>query len=98
MILVTGATGMFGGGVTKELAGRVPLRAMTSNPGRAEQLVQPGVEPVVADMDRPETLDEVMGGVDTVFLVTPMDERVRIREEMPESALVVRMSREVVTP
>ena len=55
MILVTGATGMFGGGVADALAQRgVRLRAMTSNPARAEQLKRPYMEPVVADMDRPE--------------------------------------------
>lgn len=81
MILATGATGMFGGGVTNELAVRgVALRAMTSNAGRAEQLKRPGVDPVVADMDRPETLAEAMRGVDTVFMVSPMDDRVRVRE------------------
>ncbi len=81
MILVTGATGMFGSGITRELSARgVPVRAMTSNPDRAEQLRQPGVEPVVANMDRPETLGEAMAGVDTIFLVSPMDDRVQVRE------------------
>jgi uncharacterized protein YbjT (DUF2867 family) len=81
MILVTGATGMFGGGVTDQLAERgAPVRAMTSNPGRADQLKRPGIEPVVADMDRPETLADAMTGIDTVFLVSPMDDRVRVRE------------------
>ena len=81
MILVTGATGMFGGGITRELAGRgVPVRAMTSNPSNAEKLELPGVDPVVADMDRPETLAPALDGVDTVFLVSPMDASVRVRE------------------
>lgn len=81
MILVTGATGMFGSSVSAELIERgVALRAMTSNPERAEQLRRPGVEPVVADMDRPETLDDAMVDVDTVFLVSPMDDRVAVRE------------------
>jgi uncharacterized protein YbjT (DUF2867 family) len=81
MILVTGATGMFGSGITDELARRgVPVRAMTSNRGHVEQLSRPGVETVVADMDRPDTLPDAMAGVDTVFLVTPMDDRVRVRE------------------
>jgi NAD(P)H dehydrogenase (quinone) len=81
MILVTGATGMFGGGVTAELAGRgAPVRAMTSNPDRVEDLDRPGVEPVVADMDRAETLTDAVAGVDTVFLVSPMDDRVKVRE------------------
>jgi NAD(P)H dehydrogenase (quinone) len=34
----------------------------------------------VADMDRPETLGETLVGVDTVFLVSPMDARVKARE------------------
>lgn len=81
MILVTGATGMFGGRITRELAARgVPVRAMTSNDAHAATLVGPGVEPVVADMDRPETLPAAMTDVDTVFLVSPMDERVKARE------------------
>ena len=81
MILVTGATGMFGGGITRELSRRgVPVRAMTSNPSHAEELRLPGVDPVVADMDRPETLGQAVDGVDTVFLVSPMDDRVQVRE------------------
>jgi uncharacterized protein YbjT (DUF2867 family) len=81
VILVTGATGMFGGGVTAELAARgARVRAMTSDPAKVDQLERPGVEPVVADMDRPETLTRAVDGVDTVFLVSPMDDRVKIRE------------------
>jgi uncharacterized protein YbjT (DUF2867 family) len=81
MILVTGATGMFGGGITRQLAERgVRVRAMTSNPSRAEKLKRPGVDPVVADMDRPETLGLALAGIDTVFMVSPMDDRVRVRE------------------
>src|SRR5947209_672958 len=81
MILVTGATGMFGGGVTRQLAAcGVPVRAMTSNASHAEALAQPGVVPVVADMDRPETLGAALADIDTVFLVSPMDDRVQARE------------------
>ena len=81
MILVTGATGMFGGGVTRQLAAcGVPVRAMTSNASHAEALAQPGVVPVVADMDCPETLGAALADIDTVFLVSPMDDRVQARE------------------
>jgi NAD(P)H dehydrogenase (quinone) len=81
MILITGATGMFGGAITARLGeSRVPVRAMTSNPEHARQLERPGVEPVVADMDRPETLDAAMQDVETVFVVSPMDDRVMVRE------------------
>jgi uncharacterized protein YbjT (DUF2867 family) len=72
---------MFGGGVTAHLAeGGAPVRAMAHSQERADQLACPGVEPVVADMDRPETLDPALKGIDTVFLVSPMDERVQVRE------------------
>jgi uncharacterized protein YbjT (DUF2867 family) len=81
MILVTGATGMFGSRITAQLTDRrIPLRAMTSRAERTEELRGPAVHPVVADMDRPETLGDAMAGVDTVFLVSPMDDRVLIRE------------------
>src|SRR2546428_13398325 len=76
MILVTGATGMFGGGVTAQLAERgVPVRAMARSAERAEGLKRPGVEPVVADMDRPETLDAALAGAGTGLLVSPLDDR-----------------------
>jgi NAD(P)H dehydrogenase (quinone) len=81
LILITGATGMFGSGVTDGLVELgTPVRAMTSNADHAQRLKRPGVEPVVADMDRPETLGEAMAGVDTVFLVSPMDDRIQARE------------------
>ena len=81
MILVTGATGMFGGRITAELVGRgASVRAMTSSSAHADELKRPGVQPVVADMDRPETLGWAMAGVETVFLVSPMDHRIQVRE------------------
>jgi uncharacterized protein YbjT (DUF2867 family) len=81
MIFVTGATGMFGGGVTARLADMsVPVRAMSRSADQAESLKRPGIEPVVADFDKPETLDPAIDGADTVFLVTPMDDRVEVRE------------------
>jgi uncharacterized protein YbjT (DUF2867 family) len=72
---------MFGGGITDRLVELgAAVRAMTSNADHARGMTRPGVEPVVADMDRPDTLGEAMVGVDTVFLVSPMDDRVRVRE------------------
>jgi uncharacterized protein YbjT (DUF2867 family) len=72
---------MFGSGITDRLVELgAPVRAMTSNADHTRGMKRPGVEPVVADMDRPETLGEAMVGVDTVFLVSPMDDRVRVRE------------------
>jgi uncharacterized protein YbjT (DUF2867 family) len=81
LILITGATGMFGGGVTDRLVELgASVRAMTSNAEHVQQMKRPGVEPVVGDMDRPDTLGAVMTGIDTVFLVSPMDDRVQVRE------------------
>jgi uncharacterized protein YbjT (DUF2867 family) len=72
---------MFGSGITDRLIELgAPVRAMTSNADHAQRMKRPGVDPVVADMDRPDTLGEAMVGVDTVFLVSPMDDRVQARE------------------
>src|SRR3954451_4964003 len=81
MIFVTGATGMFGGGVTANLAEMgVTVRAMSRDAEGAEALKRPGVEPVAAELDKPETLHDAIDGADTVFLVTPMDDKVEMRE------------------
>jgi uncharacterized protein YbjT (DUF2867 family) len=81
LILVTGATGMFGSGIADCLVERgTAARAMTSSVEHAQRMARPGIEPVVADMDLPDTLGEVMLGVETVFLVSPMDDRVQVRE------------------
>jgi uncharacterized protein YbjT (DUF2867 family) len=81
LILITGATGMFGSGIADRLVELgAGVRAMTSNAEHARRMQRPGVDPVVADMDRPDTLAEAMAGVDTVFLVSPMDDRVQVRE------------------
>jgi uncharacterized protein YbjT (DUF2867 family) len=81
MILVTGATGMFGGRVAHGLleAGQ-PVRAMVRDPAKASELESAGAELAVADMDKPETLPPALEGVDRVFLVSPMDDRIEARE------------------
>jgi uncharacterized protein YbjT (DUF2867 family) len=72
---------MFGSRVVDCLTERgASVRAMTSSAERAAQIKRPGVSPVVANMDQPDTLGEAMAGVDTVFLVSPMDDRVQARE------------------
>jgi uncharacterized protein YbjT (DUF2867 family) len=81
VILVCGATGMFGGGVARGLLrdGR-PARALVRDPAKAEALKAAGAELAVGDMDRPETLPAALEGVDRVFLVSAMDGRVAERE------------------
>lgn len=66
MLLVTGATGNVGGELVRALAAAgEDVRALTrhANPGR------PGVETVVGDLNRPETLAEALDGTRGVFLL-----------------------------
>lgn len=81
MILVTGATGMFGGGALRELKARgARVRALTHSPEKAALLQEQGVEPWVGDMDDRDSLRGAMEGVERVFLVTPMDSHIARRE------------------
>jgi len=81
MILVTGATGMFGGRVLEALLARgVRVRALTHSPDKAQRLAAMGAEPAVGNLDHPETLPEVLQGVERVFLVTSMDRQITKRE------------------
>ncbi|SDY17101.1 Uncharacterized conserved protein YbjT, contains NAD(P)-binding and DUF2867 domains [Amycolatopsis xylanica] len=67
MILITGATGTIGSEVVRRLTARgEPLRALTRDPSRAPS----GVETVVGDLDRPESLAPAVAGVEAVFLLT----------------------------
>ncbi len=72
MILVTGATGKIGQEVVRQLAAiGVPARALVRDPARASHIRLPGVEIVVGDMEKPETLGAALAGVDRVFLLSP---------------------------
>ena len=71
-ILITGATGNVGSGLVSSLIAKgASVRALVREPSRAPGLTDAGVEVVIGDLDRPETLDAAFGGVGTVFLVTP---------------------------
>ncbi len=81
MILVTGATGMFGSRVVAELGQQGhDVRALVRDEAKAREMLGDGPELAVADLDRPETLPPAMGGVDKVFLVSPMDDKIADRE------------------
>ncbi len=72
MILVTGATGKVGQEVVRQLAAAgVPARALVREPTRASHIRIPGIEIVVGDLARPESLPPAFAGVDRVFLLTP---------------------------
>jgi NAD(P)H dehydrogenase (quinone) len=81
MILVTGATGMFGSRIARGLLdANQQVRALVRDRSRGEQLEASGAELAVADMDHPETLPQALEGVQRVFLVSPMDDRIDQRE------------------
>src|SRR6476469_660650 len=73
LIAVVGATGQQGGGVVRALqaSGQFKVRALSRNPDKHRQLAE---EVVLADLDRPETLNAAFAGADGVFLVTNFGE------------------------
>jgi uncharacterized protein YbjT (DUF2867 family) len=72
MFLVTGASGTVGREVVRQLAAEgLPLRALVRALDRAGDLAGPGVELVAGDLEKPQTLDRALAGVDRVFLLSP---------------------------
>jgi len=68
-ILVTGATGNNGNAMIQNLlAIGADIRALVHNESKAQDLRATGVEVVVGDYLRPETLDAAFEGVDKVSL------------------------------
>jgi uncharacterized protein YbjT (DUF2867 family) len=81
MILVCGATGMFGGRVLDHLlAQKIPPRALTHSPAKATALRERGAAVAIGDLDSPATLPAALDGIERVFLVSPMDDRIALRE------------------
>ncbi len=71
-ILVTGATGNVGSLLIPNLTSLgADVRALTRDESKAQGLKDSGVEVVVGDLDKPDTLDAAFRGVDKVFLTTP---------------------------
>ena len=90
-VLITGATGMFGGLITSRLQGDgVDVLAVTRSPERAASLTTGSVTGVVADMDDVGTLQEAISRADRIFLLSPMHPDLSAREcaviEMARSA------------
>jgi uncharacterized protein YbjT (DUF2867 family) len=76
MILVIGATGTIGSEVVGQLlAADERPRAFVRDPDRARRLLGEQVEHVVGDLDRPETIEAALGGVDRLFLLTTQSSR-----------------------
>ncbi len=71
-ILVTGATGNVGGAVIANLTALgADVRALVRDESKAQGLRDAGVEVVMGDLDKPETLEAAFSGADRVFLATP---------------------------
>ena len=71
-ILVTGATGNVGGVLIPNLTNLgADVRALVRDESKAQGLKDAGIEVVVGDLDKPDTLDAAFRGVDQVFLITP---------------------------
>ncbi len=75
MILVTGASGLVGGEIVRQLSSqRVPVRALVRDPGRAPQLgALPDVEVAIGDLGRPDTLGQALGDVEQAVLISSAD-------------------------
>src|SRR5260221_10941865 len=69
LIAVIGASGQQGGAVVRALqaSGQFRVRALTRNPAKHPKL---GDEVVLADFNRPQTLQAALAGAHGVFLVT----------------------------
>jgi uncharacterized protein YbjT (DUF2867 family) len=78
-VLVTGATGNTGSILVPALrAAGVDVRALVRDESKAGPLEEIGVEIVVGDLDRPETIAPAVEGVDKIYLLTwngPTQER-----------------------
>src|ERR1700710_1347389 len=91
-VLVTGATGTVGGALVPlltaaaasgaESSGERPetVRVMVPTNEDADDLRGYDVEVVLGDFDRPETLDDVLKGVQTTFLIAPAGPDLATRE------------------
>ena len=70
-ILVTGATGNVGSLLIPALTNLgADVRAMVRDESKAQRLKYAGVEVLVGDLEKPETLDAAVTGVDKIYLLT----------------------------
>ncbi|MFF0269713.1 NAD(P)H-binding protein [Kribbella sp. NPDC004536] len=66
-ILITGATGNAGGAVVQSLAAQgIPGRALV----RTARELPAGIDPVVGDLNRPDTFVDALAGVSGIFLLS----------------------------
>jgi uncharacterized protein YbjT (DUF2867 family) len=71
MILVTGASGTVGSEVVRQLqASGAKFRAAFHSEEKARKARDRGIDAVVVDYDKPETVDAALKGVDVLFLLS----------------------------
>jgi len=69
-ILVTGATGLFGGEISRQLLAKgVPIRILVRDPSKAPAL-NGTVEVALGDFSDPESLGDALTGIDRMFLAS----------------------------
>ncbi|HLD56920.1 MAG TPA: SDR family oxidoreductase [archaeon] len=75
-ILVTGATGKVGSEVVKQLsASKVPFRAAIHTPANAANLKGLVTDGVEFDFNKAQTMKKALQGVEKVFLITPVSDK-----------------------
>jgi uncharacterized protein YbjT (DUF2867 family) len=98
MVLVTGAAGTTGSEVTRLLAAKgVRVRALVRDPEKLKRFTGASVEPVVANLEDPATLDPALKGIDKVFLVSsPAQLEDDFARSIPASTLLAVLAAVVV--
>jgi uncharacterized protein YbjT (DUF2867 family) len=75
-ILVTGATGTIGRILVEKLAAAgAPARALVRSREKGEGIEKLGLEVVIGDLGKPETLNPALEGIEKVFLLSAPDPR-----------------------
>jgi uncharacterized protein YbjT (DUF2867 family) len=68
-VLVTGATGIVGSAVVRELREReVAVRAYVRDPAKATAILGEDVELAIGDLEEPESIRRALDGIDRLFL------------------------------
>lgn len=76
MILVTGGTGTIGTELVRLLRDRgAAFRVLARNPAKARGLRASGVEVVEGNLEQPQQVEAACAGIDTLFLLSPVDPR-----------------------
>lgn len=82
MILVTGATGMVGGHVLRQLTGQsAPVRALVRSEEKGDTLRGYDCELAVGSYEDAGSLDRALQGTDHVFLISPANEHMAQQEK-----------------